>query len=275
MEDNEALMSIGAGDATLAALILAQKLGISPTVKQAAAHDASNPDPASFMKQGGFVGDTGQDSLNRSFETLAKEANPDFNPQAQMLETRIDPDYVNYPGAMARNSKVDPETFTIKHNPGVDRAVYAHELGHVLGQNTPVARQINDVRKFLQVNPSLTKAIDKGLEIFPEGTAKSLKNATRPYSLFKGARYLAPGIAAGLTEGDDDLATSVALSLAMSSPILLDEGIASMNALKIMDNAGQKASPLQRRRLAAAWGDYLAPALIAGLSGNVVGNFLD
>ena len=93
--------------------------------------------------------------------------------------------------------------------------------------------------------------------------------------LFKGSRYLAPAVAAGLIDGDEDLATSVAISLAMSSPALLDEGIASTNALRIMDKAGAPATGMQKRRLAAAWADYLAPALIAGLSGNIVGNLVD
>jgi hypothetical protein len=224
--------------------------------------------------------DKARGPLDKAFVELTKEANPKFDPDKQMKEALIPPSYPNYPGAMARNSKVDPETFTIKHNYGVDRVVFAHELGHILGQNTPVARQINDLRKVLHHNPSLTSAIDKGLNMVPgiseETASKLAKNkALSAAGLFKGSRYLAPALAAGLTDGDEDLATSVAISLAMTSPALLDEGIASANALRIMNKAGDPASGLQKRRLAAAWGDYLAPALIAGLSGNIVGNLVD
>lgn len=268
-------MEFGSGDATLAAIILANQLIGKPITEKVAQHNEYNIDPASFRRTGGFIGDTGQGKLNQAFSDLTKEVNPDFQPMKQMGEAKISPAYPNYPGSMSRDSKVDPETFTIKHNPGVDRIVYAHELGHVLGQNTPGPRQINELRKLLQHNPKLSEAIDKGLNILPEGVAKSVSKSMHPYALFKGSRYLAPMVAAGMTEGDDDLATSLALSIGMSAPLLADEGIASMNALKIMNKAGTPATGKQKRRLAAAWGNYLAPALIAGLSGNVVGNLMD
>ena len=176
---------------------------------------------------------------------------------------------------MSAPSGTNPQEYYVKHNPGVDRVVYAHELGHVLGQNTPVAKQINQIRKSLQVNPKLTNAINRGLEMMPEGSRETLRTATKPYNMFRGARYLAPVMAAGMIEGDDDMAASVAATIAMTAPIIADEGIASMNALKIMKEAGDPATMKQRRRLAGALGDYLAPALIAGLGGNVVGNLLD
>lgn len=268
-------MEFGSGDATLAAIILANQLIGKPITEKVASYTKSNPDPASFRREGFITGETNRIHMNNTFEDMVKRVNPKFNPAKQMQEAEISPSYPNYPGAMSRNSNVDPETFTIKYGKGVDKAVYAHELGHILAQNTPGARQVNDLRKMLQHNPKLSDAIDKGLNILPEGVAKSVSKSVQPYALFKGSRYLAPMVAAGMTEGDDDLATSLALSVAMSAPILADEGIASMNALKIMKEAGTPATGKQKRRLAAAWGNYLAPALIAGMSGNVVGNLMD
>ena len=283
-ENTDSLMEFQSGDALLGALILAQQFGTKPVVDKVDTYNEKKPDPASFI--GSADGDNPNKrkvDLNKAFAELTKNVNPDFNPSKQMKQTIIPRSYPNYPGSMSRHEEVTDDgktydVYNVRHNPGVDRVVYAHELGHVLGQNTPGARQINELRSLLQHNPKLTEAIDKGLQTVgvDKATAKSLSSRSlSPASLFKGSRYLAPAVAAGLTEGDEDLATSVAVSLAMSSPILLDEGIASMNALKIMDKAGDRASGQQRRRLAAAWGNYLAPALIAGLSGNVVGNLMD
>ena len=276
MEDNEALMSIGAGDATLAALILANQLAVKPTIKEVVSHNKMNPDPASFIGTGGYATRNKlQDPIEKAFEKLTKEVNPEFDANKQMREALIDPDYKNYPGAMARNSRVTPETFTIKHNEGVDRAVYAHELGHVLGQNTPGARQVNDLRKLLQVNPKLSEVMNKGLKMLPPEMATKLAPSLTAGALFKGSRFLAPAVAAGMIDGDDDLAASVAATVAMTAPMLIDESIASMNGLKIMKEAGDPASMKQRRRYAAGLGNYLAPALIAAASGNIAGNLLD
>lgn len=277
MQDNEQLMTFGAGDATLAALILAQQLGVKPITKKIASHNEQNPDPESFLGKG--VTDQGIDRerapIDKAFVDLTQKVNPKFDPSKQMQEKIISPSYINYPAAMARNSRVDPETFTVKHNNGVDRAVYAHELGHIVGQNTPGARQINELRKLLQVNPKLNEAMGKGLDMLPKDLAKKLAPSLSTAALFKGSRYLAPAIAAGMIEGDDDLAASLATTVAMTAPVLADEAIASMNGLKIMKESGQPATMKQRGRYAAALGQYLVPALIAAAGGNVVGNLLD
>ena len=275
VEQENSLMQLGTGDATLAALLLANNLVAKPIRDEISTHNEYNPDPESFRAKGGFVGDTGQGKLNQAFSDLTKAVNPNFDPRKQMGEAKISPSYPNYPGAMGRDSTVDPETFTIKHNPGIDRSVYAHELGHVLGQNTPVARQINQIRKSLQVNPKLTEAIDKALDMVPGEAAQTLKPKLKPGALYKGAKYLAPAVAAGMIEGDDDLSTSVAINLALASPVLADEAIASMNGLRIMKEAGDPASFKQRARMAAAFSSYLAAPLAAALGGNIVGNLMD
>ena len=48
--------------------------------------------------------------------------------------------------------------------------------------------------------------------------------------------------AAGLQEGDDDLAASLAIAAAAASPTLIDEALASKNALAIMQDAGTRAN---------------------------------
>ena len=58
--------------------------------------------------------------------------------------------------------------------------------------------------------------------------------------------FSSPAVAAALQEGDDDLAGSMALAAAIASPRLVDEALATKNALSIMDSAGMRASLGQR-----------------------------
>ena len=75
--------------------------------------------------------------------------------------------------------------------------------------------------------------------------------------------YTVPGLAAALQEGDDDLLGSIALAAGLASPTLIDEALATKNALAIMDTAGMRATLGQRGRLAAGYMTYLAPVLLA------------
>ena len=52
--------------------------------------------------------------------------------------------------------------------------------------------------------------------------------------------------------------------------LLIDEALASKNALAIMNDAGLRANMAQRGRLAGAYMSYLAPVLIAGSVGNAL-----
>ena len=88
-------------------------------------------------------------------------------------------------------------------------------------------------------------------------------------------RALAPATAAGLIDGDDDLAASLGISFALNSPELIDEALASKNALKILKDAGMPASGAQKRRLAGSYLGYLAKPIAMALGGNVVGNLID
>ncbi len=143
------------------------------------------------------------------------------------------------------------EASIIQINPNVDRSYYAHELGHSISQKTNVGNFVNKARSKINSNPKLGKALGLAL-------AGSV-----------------PGVAAALQAGDDDLAGSIALAAAMASPTLIDEALASKNALAIMNDAGMRATAGQRGRLAGGYLSYLAPVLIAGSVGNALGNVVD
>jgi len=139
----------------------------------------------------------------------------------------------------------------IQINPNADAAYYAHELGHGISQKTDAGRFINNARHITRNNPALAKALHHAL----------------PAALAVGG--------AALQEGDDDLIASLAIAAAAGAPRLIDEGLATKNALAIMDSAGMRANLGQRGRLAGGYLSYLAPLIIAGSLGNTVGNYAD
>ncbi len=136
--------------------------------------------------------------------------------------------------------------YQVSINPNADRSYFAHELGHIASDQTDIGHLVRSARG----NPKMTKAL-------------------------LGSLLLLPGATAALTPGDDDFATSTALALAASSPVLVDEILASKNGLAIMKDAGMRATMGQRGRLAGGLMTYLGPALLAGAAGNTVGNLLD
>lgn len=139
----------------------------------------------------------------------------------------------------------------ISMNPLADSSYYAHELGHAVSQKTKAGQFINQAKRKLSSNPKLGKALATALA------------------------YSVPAVGAALQEGDDDLAGSIALAAAVASPTLIDEALASKNALAIMNDAGLRATMGQRGRLAGGYLSYLAPVLIAGSVGNFAGNLVD
>ena len=139
----------------------------------------------------------------------------------------------------------------ININPNADAVYYAHELGHGVSQKTKTGAFVNKAKHALRSNPKLGKAL--GLALV-------------------GA---VPTIGAALEEGDDDLAGSIGLAAAVASPTLVDEALASKNALAIMNDAGMRATAGQRGRLAGGYLSYLAPVIIAGSVGNALGNVAD
>ena len=149
----------------------------------------------------------------------------------------------------ASNVPLADGQYRININPNADSSFLAHELGHVAAQQTDMGKFISDMRH----NPRLNNALVKGA-----------------------ALTIPAGALAALTDGDEDLSQSVLLSLAASSPMLLDEMNASIKALQMMDSAGMRARlPGAAARMAGGLMTYAAtPILVAGAA-NLVGNQFD
>ena len=186
----------------------------------------------------------------------AKKFNPDggdlklsvneYRPQAgEKLDTRK--------AASVSNARLKDGSaaHSININPNADRSYFAHELGHVVSQQTKVGDFVNKAKHFGRRNPKLAQALMYAL---PAGLA---------------------GTTAALEAGDDDLDSSLAIAALAASPTLVDEALASKNALAIMDDAGMRATAGQRGRLAGAYLSYLAPVIIGGSVANAVGNVAD
>ena len=154
-------------------------------------------------------------------------------------------DAIQSPMKYASSTTVDksPE---INYNPNSDRAYLAHEMGHIASQQTDIGHLVNSLRN----NPKLTKVL-------------------------LGATAAVPFVASALEAGDDDLDTSIMAALAASSPTIVDEALASKNALAIMDNAGMRATLGQRGRLAGALMSYTAGPILAAVAANKLGNVID
>jgi hypothetical protein len=155
-------------------------------------------------------------------------------------------DVYNNPSHYAGSSQVGASEPAVMFNPNADRSVLAHELGHIASQQTDVGHLVGSLR----ANPKLSNAL-------------------------MGAMLTLPGVASALEAGDDDMDTAIATSILAASPKLVDEALASKNALAIMNNAGMRATLGQRGRLAGGLMTYLAAPILAGVAGNTVGNMLD
>ena len=139
---------------------------------------------------------------------------------------------------------------TILTNPNADEIYLAHELGHSASTNTKVGDAIRRIRDYAQANPA----------------------AARSMALAAG---LTPIAAGAMTPGDDDLDEAILGSIALSSPVLLDEALASKNAIAIMKAAGRPPTMGQYGRLAGGYLSYLAAPIATATLGNFVGNQLD
>lgn len=139
---------------------------------------------------------------------------------------------------------------TILTNPNADEMYFAHELGHSASTNTSVGDNVRRLRDFVQSNPQ---------------TARSLQVA--------GA--LLPFSAAAITPGDDDLDEAIIGSMALTSPALIDEALATKNAIDIMKKAGRPPTMGQYGRMAGGYLSYLAMPLTSAILANSLGNQLD
>ena len=192
--------------------------------------------------------------LNELGDKLQKEmtGNPEIDKALLTRELSTAPNASMQPlFELDKDGKVDARTSKrvaeqVNINPNVSEELYAHELGHAMSGQT----KFGDALQRIRLSPKLGRALSLGGGLTALG-------------------------AAAMTPGDDDLAAAIAGNTLVMSPILLDELLASKNALAIMDKAGRKASLGQRGRLAGAFMSYLAaPAGMAVLA-NTLGNQFD
>ena len=146
--------------------------------------------------------------------------------------------------------KGERQPATVYTNPNADEAYFAHELGHTASTNTKFGDSVRRARDFIMANPALGRSI-------------------------AAAGAITPLAAAIMTPGDDDTDEAMLGAIALQSPTLIDEALATKNALAIMERSGQRASLGQRARLAGGYLSYLiGPATLAAAA-NLVGNQFD
>ena len=154
-------------------------------------------------------------------------------------------DVLNNPTLYAASSSPQ-QSPNININPNSDRAILAHEMGHLASQQTDVGHLVASLR----ANPKLKATL-------------------------AGALFTLPGIAAALEAGDDDMDTSIALAALTQVPTIADEAMATRHGLAIMDKAGLRANLGQRGKLAGGLMSYIAAPVLAAASGNAIGNLFD
>lgn len=131
-------------------------------------------------------------------------------------------------------------------NSNSSRDLLAHELGHHISDNTKIGNMVANLRH----NPRTAMALGAGV-------------------------FGLPFLQSALQEGDDDIASGIAIASLMASPTLIDEALATKNGLAILKDAGMPATMGQKGRLAGAYLGYAAGPIISGLAGGGLGNFAD
>ena len=177
------------------------------------------------------------------FQAVARSMNPSIyagNMSRYAPANGMPTDYMNDP-------RIGSKIFT---NPNLDEAYLAHELGHSASAQSKVGDKVRRIRDAMAANPKLAKSLAI-------------------------AGGLTPIAAAAMTPGDDDLDEAILGSLALSSPVLIDEALASKNGLAIMKEAGRPATTAQKARLAGGYLSYLAAPITTAVVANTLGNQLD
>lgn len=139
-----------------------------------------------------------------------------------------------------------PEVDIFHYNPNASSEILAHEMGHAVTRKTPIGSKFHNAR----MNKKL-------------GLAIAIATGTLPMG------------AAVMTPGDDDYDEAMLGTLALASPTIINEALASKNALAMMKDAGMPANMGQRARLAGALLSYIGAPLIAGSVGTAIGNQFD
>ena len=253
----------------LAALALASAMVAKTSAKDMRSGTFENPDAHSTLANPGS-----EKAIKQALTDEVAKNYPDAN-LSELQYRNMSKDEKNYPGVLYSRSKPTAKGLKYQMNfaPEQDKAILAHELGHYLNHNSPVMKQVAAARHFLGNNPSLNKALDKGMNIGPVSVGP-LKGVNAK-QIFQGSRYLAPAAIAGLIDGDDDVAASVAVNLAISSPTLIDEFMATKRGFDLIDKAGVEAPLRSKARMAGAFTSYLATPLLAAFAGNMAGNMVD
>ena len=134
----------------------------------------------------------------------------------------------------------------INYNPNADRALLAHEMGHAVSAQTKIGGVIRNLRE----NPKLAMALAAATGVVPLS-------------------------AAVMTPGDDDYNTAIAGTIALAAPTLIDEGLATKNALAMMNTADMRANLGQRGRLAGGLLSYAAAPMVSATMATALGNQFD
>ena len=104
----------------------------------------------------------------------------------------------------------------------------------MISQNSDVGLRINALKNKLKQNPSLDIFMKDQLGNMPDSVARSLQPLLTSPKILAAGRLALPAAIAAAIPGDDDATAAVAASLALASPTLIDEAIASKNALLVM-----------------------------------------
>lgn len=222
------------------------------------------------------------DALHKSTAAKILKSNPEFTGDQVAYEPKIQKSNKIPVGQILSQARPDgsippmsDRKYLIQYDPNADKAVLAHEMGHLLAQNRNVENKVNRARHFLESNRSFNSMLKTAMGNMPGNVSTVLKPYMNSRALLQGSKYALPAMLAAGIPGDDDVTTALAANLILSAPELLDEAIASKNALGIMKDAGMPATLKQRGRLAGAWGSYLARPLLAALGGNLAGNLVE
>jgi hypothetical protein len=132
------------------------------------------------------------------------------------------------------------------YNPNASAEILAHEMGHAVTRKTPIGSKFHNAR----TNKKL-------------GLAIAIATGVLPVS------------AAVMTPGDDEYDEAMLGTLALASPTIINEALASKNAFAMMKDAGIPANKGQRARLAGALLSYVGAPLVAGSVGTAIGNHFD
>ena len=194
-------------------------------------------------------------ALTKAAAERGKQLNPDLKHAVMFDEGHINIDdlagTLKYAGmnAKGRGGTSGQDSYPldrISYNPNADSAILAHELGHTVSRHTDIGDTVSKLRH----NPKLAMALAIASGIIPTA-------------------------AAVMTPGDDEYDETMAASLALSLPTLVDEGLATKNALAMMNTAGMRASLGQRAKLAGGFLSYVSAPLISASLGTALGNQFD